>query len=506
LSRGVNSVNKVFVTGYRSSEVPLESPGLPCASLKIKAKVIKTNPRRKMYRQLPFGAVDGVVPICVDTNDANTAIDGIIKRFGRELPKPEIGFHKRLLRYVDRWCSTYLRPLDTIMTFEQWLETTDYNDSRKYELRRSYDALNGASPSTRMCKRIKSFVKTESYPCFKHARIINSRSDSFKVFSGPIFKSIENAVFDLPWFVKHHPVNEWPAMVARLYRDGAIYLGTDFTAFESHFTAEVMRACEFRVYRYMLRFFPDYYKLISNTLAGRNVGRFRCGVEFEIMARRMSGEMCTSLGNSLTNLLLWSYYADNHGISWDGLVEGDDGLFAVYGGSPPSAEDYARMGFTIKMEHFTDPCYASFCGITCVGDQLIRNPLRFVSKFGWTSSCIQAGKPVLNSLLRAKALSAIYETPQCPVIRAIAERALMLTEGFEPRFEGSYFHVQEVVQPFCPSESTRLLFAEMFSISVESQLYLERRIMSSFDLNFLFDYMMLGSDNIHMFLQFLDHG
>jgi hypothetical protein len=55
--------------------------------------------------------------------------------------------------------------------------------------------------------RCSSFVKDEHYEGWKYPRLINSRSDQFKVFIGPTIKAMEHLVYShLPEFIKHVPV------------------------------------------------------------------------------------------------------------------------------------------------------------------------------------------------------------------------------------------------------------------------------------------------------------
>lgn len=67
-----------------------------------------------------------------------------------------------------------------------------------------------------------------------------------------MFKRIEQALFQLPYFIKKIPVEERATYVLdRLFESGAIYYSSDYTSFETHFTAELMDAVEFELYRFM---------------------------------------------------------------------------------------------------------------------------------------------------------------------------------------------------------------------------------------------------------------
>jgi len=165
--------------------------------------------------------------------------------------------------------------------------------------------------------------------------------------------------------------------------------------------------------------------------------------------------------------------------NWRGYVEGDDGLFALLG-SAPTPEAFLQLGFKIKLIPVNDPSLASFCGIISAEGGLIREPIRFISTFGWTFSYLQAGLPLRMGLLRAKALSTIYEMPQCPVSGALARRALIITRGYTPRFVNDGYHPvppdESAIPQYNPSPAVRALYSQMFGISPQLQVYLESKI------------------------------
>lgn len=246
-----------------------------------------------------------------------------------------------------------------------------------------------------------------------------------------------------------------------------------------------MESCEFQLYEYMLEevMSEDDLKRMLATLGGTNVLNFR-GVRAKIKARRCSGELFTSLGNGFSNLMLILYIASEHGCDpddLDGLVEGDDGLFALP--FKPTVEEWGGLGFTIKEVHeYTDPGHAHFCGmIFSKSGQIIRDPIRFFQKFGWTHSDLFAGPAIMKGLLRAKALSAMYETPNCPLVAAVARHAIDLTEGVAPRVVEDGYHdysfidsynKSEIPEP-APTADTRQLFFEKFGVPPEEQVKIE---------------------------------
>jgi len=195
----------------------------------------------------------------------------------------------------------------------------------------------------------------------------------------------------------------------------------------------------------------------------------------------MSGEMNTSLGNGLTNLIVWSFLVHKKGGRFVGFVEGDDGIFAT--DVDVTSDDYAEYGFDVKVNDFDDPLQASFCGIMCSEDfECITDPRRKFQTFGWTSSFISAGEDKMMELLRAKALSLVYEMPQCPILGVLARDALIHTRGYEPRFVWDGYHNVDVpcderlIPAFNPKMSTRVAFQKAYGISIHTQLLAEQMI------------------------------
>lgn len=492
-----------FACGYRVDEVRLPPPGQHSARIKLTKKFYEPTPTRSDSCSLGF-TFSRFVPAFPDFCHPATALHGVLKRFCKTPPKPSSRQLRSLRRFAERYVRKHYTPLapDVDTSVETWLEETDYPEWRKRDLLQCWrdkpwvvrdDFVN------------KSFIKREFYTDFKAARGINSRSDTFKCFSGPYFKLIENQVYDQPCFdgfrlvpgahtpfIKHIPSHLRPQFLSEMFEgcDGPFY-ETDYSEFEKHFTPEVMSALELVLYKHMLQNHPDVYDTIKSALRGTNKCCFKAFI-IRIAARRMSGDMCTSLGNGFSNLMLFKYVAESKGGTAFGVVEGDDALFKST--VPLFKEDFSALGFDIKIMSHIFLHLTSFCGMSFSSDGiLLRDPLRVMPKFGWSFSPRRLGSARTRlALLKARALSLAYESPRCPIIHALAKRAMEVTEGIKPIFEAGYHHAQvsqwlekfpdvmqeQLKQP--PSLLSRLEFAAHFGISVELQLRVEE-IVASWD-------------------------
>jgi len=249
---------------------------------------------------------------------------------------------------------------------------------------------------------------------------------------------------------------------------------------EKHFKAQVMRDIEFVVYDYFWACESQFQRdFIFKVLSGTNRINCRGGLRARVQATRMSGEMNTSLGNGLSNLLVFAYIVHKKGGEFDGLVEGDDGLFVS--SVKITTQDYANLGFDVKVKRVRDPLRASFCGIVCTPDlEIIVDPKRKFQTLPFSHSYLGCGYAKRMQLLKAKALSLAYEAGQCPVVGALARYALSLCgEETTPIYDNSYHMAPGnfVIPEFQPKIGTRLLFQELNDIDVPTQLYLEKEIL-----------------------------
>jgi hypothetical protein len=398
----------------------------------------------------------------------------------RKLPAADPAVFALLKKTVAKFCAEKLTPLDHVPTCEEWLAGSPYPQHRRDELARADAMLCGAAPNRKQRMRVTSFVKAESYATVKHARMINSRSDACKVYMGPAVHAMEEQVFALPYFAKSF--KKPGELVAHLQSapKKAHWYASDYTAFESHMTPAVLEAVECAVYKYLLsETRPDLAEFMKRTLAGTNRCSTRSGVRYTVKGRRMSGDMQTSLGNSITNLCLALMVCHEAGDDDPFIiVEGDDALVGT--NFPLDSQLWEKAGFTIKVEEVESATTAGFCGkIFGEAGQVIRDPIRFLQTFGWSEAAVGAGRKVSAQLLLAKALSAAFETPHCPIVRAVADAAIQACPGIRPRWIYDGYHSKPGHVPeFDPSPSTRVLFERKFGISPEAQILLEARIRS----------------------------
>lgn len=271
-----------------------------------------------------YGEVDGQVVTLPhpDPRDCISAIEGAKKRFCSKPPDVDKAQLRKLKSFVTKWVRDNLKPLDPTLdtSVETWLEGANYTQVRKEELLKTWNDCQDKGGVTRKHTRVKSFIKWEQYEEFKYPRGINSRSDAFKCAVGPIFHHIEKILFQDKHFVKYIPIGDRPKWVMdRLSGVGCRFVETDYSTFETSFIKEVMEAVEMVLYEYMTSSLPGgqaWYQLVHKAMTGKNSCSFRDFL-VELSATRMSGEMCTSLGNGFTNLMVMLFLCEENGVMCD---------------------------------------------------------------------------------------------------------------------------------------------------------------------------------------------
>ena len=473
----------------------------------VKFKVDDTTLLRKVGSvSLGCHYVGAARPKC-DKDDAVTKVQGARKRVCKYQHHGVDKLIDDLTVFVDAYLEREFTPLspDEDVSFKTWISQCPYPERRKRalidlekdETRHWYD---------KEITEVKAFVKDETYDRYKHARWIMSRTDSFKIAYGPWIKPIEREVYKHRAFIKHIPEADRPKYIAEMLGDRGPYYVTDYTAFESQFVPQLMAALEFRLYRYMTQYIPGHEEFMDMNylvLGGSNSVKSR-NVFFDVEAR-MSGEMSTSLGNGFSNLMIMLFVCDRLNCTdVEGVVEGDDGLFTLHGDGPTPA-DFAQIGFDIKLEEHTSINTCSFCGLVFDPQDMINvtDPLKVVMNIGWsTRQYLHASEQTLLALLRCKGLSLMAQYPNAPVIHslanyinrvtanvplakvlAVADRIKMSSYEREKNISRIKLAIGLRFKSPCTPSATRQLVADMFGVSPQLQIDLERYLDGKTDIS-----------------------
>ena len=131
-------------------------------------------------------------------------------------------------------------------------------------------------------------------------------------------------VYKLKYFIKKIPVVSRPKFINDLFEGMSVW-SNDHTAFESSNNPDMMDSVLRPIYLHISGL-PDLVNDYMNALTARQ--RIKCkDFLLRVNGRRMSGEMDTSLGNALVNLICIMYVLYSKGMSLEEMkiiIEGDD--------------------------------------------------------------------------------------------------------------------------------------------------------------------------------------
>lgn len=505
--------------GYRYGEVALpDLPEVLDAQL-LRTEAVLPDPGRRPPMMVSMGPIllGDALPH-PDQSDRETLLAGVTKRMMGKMPKASKPMLKKLKKFAKNWLEQHCTPLspDSDLSFEKWIESRPYPEWRKQELRQTYESMvKGGLPKE--YRKVKLFMKDECYGEYKHARGIYARCDEFKILFGPLVSAMEDDMYKNPEFIKYVPVVDRLIYIEELLQTSTeLDATTDYKSFEMSFVEEIMRALD----RVMFKFYTKYldcklYADIIDSLMDWNVIINKFFV-FLIKARRMSGEMNTSLSNGFANLMVNKFLCLEKGCGEIRIVvEGDDGRMKSATGRYPTPADYEELGFNIKIEIHADGNRASFCGIVYDRDERINvtDPREVLASFGWaTQRYARARKGRLLDLLRSKALCFLHQYPGAPVIQSLAEYGLRMTRSRDIRhfvkndrtlsnWEREQFQAaldnRPIARPVGPN--TRILVEEMYGLSVETQIQIENYLARKTDLSAIECDFESNIDHVHYF-------
>ena len=283
-----------------------------------------------------------------------------------------------------------------------------------------------------------SFLKWEPYPEEKKPRLINPRSDAYKVRVAHIHASVDKFLYEklADFLVKGMTSPERTRVILERFNERINISSSDFTSQENSIKQELM-TMECTIYQRLLKgAVPDE---TLNLIVATKLDKQRLqgsGLKIVLDVTRDSGDPDTASMNVIENIIstLYSYYEQLYqdmtirefllekGHSYDILCEGDDGIHSSTRGRIDSST-YEQLGFIAKIESHDDVKTASFCGqVMSTTGTLFADPAKFVLKLGWCHpNYHNSSERTKTRLLLAKCYSALYLYPGCPVIFPLAK-------------------------------------------------------------------------------------
>lgn len=373
-----------------------------------------------------------------DITHTLSQIEGAVKRVATAMPPVNRATMRRLERFVDRFLNTHFADkrfaIDEMFDFEEWIQNTPYTLARKAELREVHGQGLFTEPKT----TIKAFTKDENYPEYKFHRGIMSRDDDYKVRIGPFFKKFGEVLFNSPWFIKKIPIPDRPKAIADKVEKYLNKFMTDFSSFEATFGRHLM-AIERGIYKWFLKYNQRKHEILNLYDQGINARNYITFKNFvmSVLMRRMSGEMNTSEGNGVMNMMMTFFLCEESGDrDYDAFFEGDDSI-TVTCENVPTSEQYEELGANIKIDIPNSWNEGSFCGMVFheeVYDN-VSDPVEALMSYGYTTmQYTSAGENKLHALLKAKSYSLLYQYPGCPILRELGLYGLRVTQHIDDKY------------------------------------------------------------------------
>lgn len=462
-----------------------------------------------MAVQLPSGISGAVLP-CADIRD--TAFLGALKRILSSPPEIDDDLFNRFTTFVDAQISD-LPILMNEPSFEVWIEEVNQPESRKQEYRVAFEkyklnklkfdqlaAVYGTDdyifdPDFEKWLQIAAFIKSEWYLEVKPNRGINPRNIEYMPAVGPSYAEISKLIFSLPEFIKYIPIKDRPKYIFdKLSNAGSICVQTDYKSFENSFTRRIQENIEMKLYKHCLSRYPWLYNLCHAQCINNKI--YSPSMNIQMDCARMSGEMCTSLGNGFTNLMLMRFFCKEHNITdAQGVIEGDDGLF-TYHGTPLYESFFNKLGFQIDISE--KPLNeASFCGNIFTENSLktLADPLEVMATASYTMQGVGARPTELNKLCYLMGFSILCQYGNCPILCSFARKQIRdcILNDPDVRIKAiSYLKtsrkldwwsreilskcIHEKVEDSTIHYEDRLLVEKMYEIPVTAQIEIEKQL------------------------------
>lgn len=225
---------------------------------------------------------------------------------------------------------------------EQYIANIDDECKRRFYQRVADQLGFGRSVSSMVC----AFTKLEKYSTskYKAPRLIQARDPSFNLEYGRYIKPIERALKTDIHFGKG-TYDVVGAKIERLRRRWRWYTECDHSTFDAHVTVDMLKLCH-RFYKQCQGNNPYMESLARRTI--HNKGITRNGERYKITGTRMSGDVDTSLGNSLINYHILMAAIRMVGLRGDAIVNGDDSI--IFTDHPIPTKQFVNVLRLFNME------------------------------------------------------------------------------------------------------------------------------------------------------------
>lgn len=394
--------------------------------------------------------------------------DSLIRRHLVDVPKvsPEfLNFGRKLVDQIVQEIG-YVEP----MSWDQLINSRPARMKRRYRLAR-YETV------VKRHAFVKQFIKFELMPPAgegevpKASRSIQYRSTPYTASLARFLLPIEKALHKgfesnggFRWFAKGRNPQERADDLRKMFEvyDDPYIVLADHSKFDSCVQTEHLDL-EFQLYKGVIKSrFMDW--LLKQQY--KNKGCTRSGIYYECVARRMSGDANTSLGNSIINYIVLRYMYGDKAIIY---LDGDDSV--VFLPEPPKPK--GNTGFNTKTEivrRFQD---IEFCQSKPVmmpdGWVMCREPMRALRRMMW-----KCGRPLadMESYVKTIGIGEGCVSAYMPILADLASVFRRL--GAKGDYKAAWLDYRLRSQKWIskcegPTPESRESFCQAFGMDIDTQ-------------------------------------
>lgn len=255
------------------------------------------------------------------------------------------------------------------------------------------------------------------------------------------------------------------------YDDPTVYL-IDHSKFDSRVNKSLLKLEHW----FYLQIFPDPWLKRLLKYQVRNKGRSRNGLKYECIARRMSGDANTALGNCLINYALLRHKFGEDAIIY---LDGDDSV--VFMPRIVDGLDFSDTGMVSKINivrHFQE---IEFCQAqpvhTSKGWLMCREPMRALNRALWKLGAVPKD---LKDYLATIGIGEGLCSPEMPIISSLSKVYRSLGGRYKIHHSQYRPETMACVKEFLmPTEKSRVSFANAFGLDPMVQKLIEREILDT---------------------------
>lgn len=329
-------------------------------------------------------------------------------------------YYKRLdaIKFLHEQFLPQFEPLPRILEPDEMFEDYVVNSKQINQAKRAlyektyheisqpdYIAKIHAKDDPKGFRTIGCFQKTENYEEMKEPRAICACSTENKVFFAGIINQLQHYISKkYKFMVKTLTTDQILQRKREMSERWSCFCGSDFSSFEGSQDYIWQRYIELPIFEHLMQNYPEILAEFRKCYLNGHEICYKKRRMFTLFGKRMSGDLHTSLGNSLCNYFIWSYAAYKSGVDMEIMVEGDDAFIAS--DSCIDIDIVKDLGFDCKFQGPSEnPDDILFLSVYSTNGKRFGNITKILDKIGVVKSQYFTDACFIDSNRRMKELN-----------------------------------------------------------------------------------------------------